>query len=90
MKRREFIAASCLAGAVGLSQTVKGASPAADGKLYGLSRQDGTYVLAAKPEFEQLTVNKFADDSTRANACPIVSEGQILLRTDKAIYCIGK
>jgi outer membrane protein assembly factor BamB len=63
---------------------------AADGKLYGLSRQDGTYVLAAKPEFEQLTVNKFADDSTRANACPIVSDAQILLRTDKAIYCIGK
>jgi outer membrane protein assembly factor BamB len=63
---------------------------AADGKLYGLSRQDGTYVLAAKPKFEQLTVNKFADDSTRANACPIVSDGQILLRTDRAIYCIGK
>ncbi len=62
---------------------------AADGKLYGLSRQDGTYVLAAKPEFEQLAVNKLGDDSSRANACPIVSDGQILLRTDKAIYCIG-
>lgn len=63
---------------------------AADGKLYGVSRENGTYVLSAKPEFEQLTVNTFADDATRANACPIVSDGQILLRTDKTIYCIGK
>ena len=63
---------------------------AADGKLYGLSQVNGTYVLAAKPEFEQLAVNKLGDDSSRANASPIVSGGQILLRTDKAIYCIGK
>ena len=63
---------------------------AADGKLYGLSQENGTYVLSASPTFKQLTVNKFASDSTRANACPIVSDGQILLRTDKAIYCIGK
>ncbi|MHB8898782.1 MAG: outer membrane protein assembly factor BamB family protein [Thermoguttaceae bacterium] len=63
---------------------------AADGKLYGLSREDGTYVLAAGPEFKQLAVNTLGDDSSRANACPIVSDGQILLRTDKAIYCIGK
>ena len=62
---------------------------AADGKLYGLSQENGTYVLSAAPTFKQLTVNKFAGDSTRANACPIVSDGQILLRTDKAIYCIG-
>lgn len=63
---------------------------AADGKLYGLSQHNGTYVLAAKPEFQQLAVNKLGDDSSRANASPIVSEGQILLRTDEAIYCIGK
>lgn len=63
---------------------------AADGKLYGLSQEDGTYVLAAKPAFEQLAVNVFADDGSRANASPVVSEGQILLRTDKALYCIGK
>lgn len=62
---------------------------AADGKLYGLSQENGTYVLPAKPVFDQLAVNTFADDSSRANACPVVSDGQILLRTDKAIYCIG-
>jgi hypothetical protein len=39
MKRREFIAASCLAGAVGLSQAVKGVPAPADGKLYLELRQ---------------------------------------------------
>jgi hypothetical protein len=63
---------------------------AADGKLYGVSRENGTYVLAAKPEFKQLAVNELGDDSSRANASPIVSDGQILLRDDQAIYCIGK
>lgn len=39
MKRREFIAASCLAGAAGLSQAVQGASTATGGKLYLELRQ---------------------------------------------------
>ena len=63
---------------------------AADGKLYALSQNRGTYVLAARPEFQQLAVNVFADDNSRANASPVVSEGQILLRTDKALYCLGQ
>ncbi len=62
---------------------------AADGKLYGVSREKGTYVVAAQPEFKQLAVNKFQDDSSRANASIVVVDNQILLRTDKAIYCIG-
>ena len=63
---------------------------AADGKLYGVSQQAGTYVLAAKPQFEQLAVNRFADDKARSNASPVVSDGQILLRNDGAVYCLGK
>jgi len=62
---------------------------AADGKLYGVSREHGTYVVAAKPEFEQLAVNVFQDDESRANASIAVTDNQLLLRTDKAIYCIG-
>jgi len=46
-------------------------------------------VLAAKPEFEQLAHNKFEDRST-FNASPIISNGQLFLRSDKYLYCIGK
>ncbi|MHC4485298.1 MAG: PQQ-binding-like beta-propeller repeat protein [Planctomycetota bacterium] len=62
---------------------------AADGKLYAPSREKGTYVLAAKPEFQQLAVNQFQDDPSRTNASMAVSNNQLIMRTDKVIYCIG-
>ena len=62
----------------------------ADGKLYFVSQHAGTYVVAAKPKFEQLAHNAFADDDSRTNATPSVSNGQLFLRTDRNLYCIGK
>ncbi len=61
----------------------------ADGKLYYVSQHNGTFVVAAKPKFELLAHNVFADDDGRTNASPIVSNGQLLLRTDNNLYCIG-
>ena len=67
------------------------ASPVlADGKLYFVSQHNGTFVVAAKPKFELLAHNVFDDDDSRTNASPAVSNGQLLLRTDRALYCIGK
>ena len=60
-----------------------------DGKLYIVTRNGGTYVLAAKPEFEELAHNKFDDRST-FNASPIAAHGKLYLRSDKYLYCIGK
>ncbi len=62
----------------------------ADGKLYIVSQHEGTYVVAARPQFELLAHNQFADDNSRTNASPAVSGGQLLLRTDRRLYCIGK
>ena len=61
----------------------------ADGKLYLVSQNKGTYVVAAKPIFELLAHNVIADDASRANASPAVSHGQLLLRTDRRLYCLG-
>lgn len=61
----------------------------ADGRLYIVSQEKGTYVVAAKPEFELIAHNAFTDDDSRTNASPAVHEGQILLRTDRRLYCIG-
>jgi outer membrane protein assembly factor BamB len=61
----------------------------ADGKIYYVSQHNGTYVVAAKPEFKLLAHNVFADDNSRANASPAISKGRLLLRTDRALYCIG-
>ena len=62
----------------------------ADGKLYCVSQQSGTYVLEAQPKFKLLAHNVFEDDDSRTNASPIVDDGQLLLRTDRRLYCIGK
>jgi outer membrane protein assembly factor BamB len=63
---------------------------AADGKLYAPSRENGTYVLKASPQFKQLAVNVLEDDQSRTNASIVVHNNQLLLRSDKAIYCIAK
>ena len=67
------------------------ASPVAvDGKLYYVSRDKGAYVLPAKPEFVQLAHNVIEGDDSIFNGSPVISNGQILLRSDKFLYCIGK
>jgi outer membrane protein assembly factor BamB len=62
---------------------------AGDGKIYIVTRNGGTYVLAATPEFAQLAHNTFDDRST-FNASPVISNGQIFLRSDRFLYCVGK
>jgi len=67
------------------------ASPVvADGKIYYVSRDKGAYVLPARPEYKLLAHNVIASDESIFNASPAVSDGQLLLRSDKYLYCIGK
>lgn len=67
------------------------ASPVlADGKLYYVSKENGTFVVAAKPQFEQLAHNVISGDKSRSNASITVSNGQLFLRNDQFLYCIGK
>jgi len=61
----------------------------ADGKLFAVSRENGAVVLAAGREFKLLAQNKLDDDSI-FNATPVVSRSQLLLRSDRMLYCIGK
>jgi outer membrane protein assembly factor BamB len=61
----------------------------ADGKLYGVTREDGTIVLPAEPRFEELARNRLDDDSI-FNATAVPSNGGWLLRSDRFLYCVGK
>jgi len=60
----------------------------ADGRLYYVARSGKTFVLAAKPQFEQLAVNDLSDRSV-FNASPAVAGNRLLLRSDKYLYCVG-
>jgi outer membrane protein assembly factor BamB len=62
----------------------------ADGRIYYVSREKGTYVVAAKPRFELLAHNVVESDRSIFNGTPALSQGQLFLRSDKYLYCIGK
>lgn len=67
------------------------ASPlVADGKIYYVSRTGGTFVLEAGPKFKQLAHNSLRPDTSVFNGSPAVSGSQLLLRSDRYLYCIGK
>ena len=57
-------------------------------KLYAVSRFDGTYVLKATPEFEEIALNKLSDESDFSGS-PAVSDGQLFIRSEEYLYCIS-
>ena len=64
------------------------ASPvAAGGKVYLVNEDGDTFVLAAGREKKVLETNKLGE---RILASPAISRGQIFLRSDENLYCIGK
>jgi outer membrane protein assembly factor BamB len=67
--------------------TYSGSLVLADGKIYVTNEDGVTSVVKAGPHFEILASNDF-DDYTLSS--PAVSEGQIFIRTQKHLYCIGK
>jgi len=62
---------------------------AGDGKLYVVTRRNGTFVLPAEPKFKVLAQNRLESDSTDFNTCPAVSHGSLLLRSNRFLYCVG-
>ncbi len=64
---------------------------AAPGRIYYVSQTNGAYVVARDKEFRILAHNKIAGDDSCFNATPVpLADGGLLLRSDKAIYCIGQ
>jgi hypothetical protein len=66
------------------------ASPVlAGGNLYYLSRDGQCFVVAAKPRFELLATNSFGRIREVFNASPVALDGQLFIRSDRKLYCIG-
>ena len=63
------------------------ASPvAAAGRIYCVGDSGETTVLAAGPEFKVLARNPLEE---KVQASPAISQGQIFIRTEHHLYCIG-
>jgi outer membrane protein assembly factor BamB len=67
--------------------TYTGSPVLADGKIY-VTNEDGlTSVVQAGPKFAVLAENDFGEYTLSS---PAISDGQIFIRTDKALYAIGQ
>lgn len=62
----------------------------ANGNLYAVSRENGTFVYPAKSQFESVARNLVDDDAGTCNATPAFSNGLIFLRTNHYLYCIAR
>ena len=61
----------------------------ANGKLYIVSRFNGTFVLGANRDLNELAHNVIEGDDSQFNASPVVNREQLLLRSDQSLYCVG-
>lgn len=62
----------------------------AGGRIYYVSRENGTFVVAAEPKYRLLAHNTISADDSIFNATPAISRGNLLLRSNKFLYCIGQ
>jgi outer membrane protein assembly factor BamB len=66
------------------------ASPVLAGdKILAVTRWDGTLVLPASPEFKILAQNRFSADDTDFNGTPALSNNELFLRSNLALYCVA-
>jgi hypothetical protein len=70
-------------------EQVYGSPVLAEGKIYYPGRNGTTYVVAAKPAFELLATNSWGERGD-FNASPAVAGGQLFLRTNRFVCCVGR
>ena len=68
--------------------TIDVPSPAA-GQIIAFTRRDGAFVFPASGVFEDPVRNDLGDASV-FNASPALSRGQIFIRSNEYLYCIGE
>lgn len=61
----------------------------AEGRLYVLTKNGTTFVFAASPKYELLATNRVGRGES-SNSSPVISDGEIFLRTFRNLYCIAQ
>ena len=62
----------------------------AGGKLYFTKGNGETFVFSADAECEQIAANKLTDDAEIFSGTPAISDGQLLIRSSKFLYCVAE
>jgi len=62
----------------------------ADGRIFYTGRGGRTVVVAASPKFEELAENTLESNRGVFNSTPAIAGPHLLLRSNRALYCIGR
>ena len=57
-------------------------------KLYYVRKSGETLVFTADDEFEKVAANRVTNDNEEFSATPAICDGQIILRSNKSLYCV--
>ncbi len=60
------------------------------GKIIIASRNGSTAVLNASDKLDVVAMNSMGEDTSLFNATPAFADGNLFVRSNKALYCIGK
>lgn len=63
---------------------------AANDLLYYLQSNGTMIVIRMGDKFEQVSANKATNDSESFGATPAISDGKLIFRSNKHLYCVGK
>jgi hypothetical protein len=58
--------------------------------LFLTTRDAGVLVLAASPEYTEISINRLGNPEERFNATPAIAGNRLFLRSDAALYCVKK
>ena len=61
----------------------------ANDRVIAVSRRGGTFIFEARPNFTLLAHNIIKGDTSQFHGTPAISDGQLFLRSDVYLYCIG-
>jgi outer membrane protein assembly factor BamB len=70
-----------------IAKHLRPSAVAADGNIYWLSDDGVCTVVKASDKFQLISKNDLEEP---ANASPVISNGQIFIRTDKNLWCIAR
>ena len=59
----------------------------ANGNVYWLADDGTCYVVRASDKYELISANPIGEV---CSAAPALSDGQLFIRSDKALWCVGK
>lgn len=78
-------------GELGVSSKIESSPTAADGKLFFMNFRGDVFVVEAGKEFKLLHTAKMGDaGEDQARAAVAVSQGNLFIRTNTKLFCVGR